>query len=893
MPAATGETLSADKTQIAAAEDTTAISGPQRLAGPNRYGTSAVVAQAWPAGIDVAFVVSGANYPDALAAAARAGVREAPVLLTSPTAISAETRTALQRLKPRRIVVVGGRSAVSDATLVGLRQLSTSGTVDRLAGRDRYETAAIVSRSYPLPVARVYLASGEDFPDALAGAALAGHQGAPLLLSGSTQLDSFASAELRRMSPREVVILGGESVLSARVATQAASLTSSGSVRRLAGKDRYETSAAIAKQFPAGSSPSYVASGLVFPDALVGAALAAWRGVPVVLTSPRRIMSGTSQALTYQRPTAMFILGGRAVLPDKLVAELARFLPAPSSPVFTTPGTQGALKLGSARYTVPADAVFVAPNGSDKNQGSARRPLQTVTAAIDAAPAGGTIVLRGGTYHQRFTVTKKLTIQNYPGEAVWLDGSVPVTAFERQGSAWLHRGWTYEFNSSPTYTWDAPDQTRPGWGFVNPDYPMAAHPDQVWINGAAQRQVKDLASLRPGAFYVDDAQNRLYLGSDPAGKSVRASAIARAIEVRAKGSVLRGFGVRRYAPSVPHMGTITAEAPAVTLENLHITDNATTGLSLLAASQRVNRVTVLRNGMLGVHGDRADGLTIKNLLAARNNLERFNSSPVSGGTKITRTRSVDVSFSTFKNNIGPGFWLDESVYNATWTNSVSSGNAGHGATMEISAKIVIAGNLVFKNKGHGLKINNTSEVAVWNNTIADNGRAVNIVQDARRGDDPSLPGHDPRRPFPDPDQTWVIGPAIVSNNIIAGSTANCLLCVEDYSHEFTAEQMRVRANGNVYQRDNRQTPLWLAVWSRGPGDPAVYQTLAAFRKATGQDSRSISLVGTEAVTSSGLATRAVGQSAPAVAIPLPSAIASLVGQPAGAKHLGSFVQGQR
>ncbi len=88
--------------------------------------------------------------------------------------------------------------------------------------------------------------------------------------------------------------------------------------------------------------------------------------------------------------------------------------------------------------------------------------------------------------------------------------------------------------------------------------------------------------MRPGTFYVDDVGDRLYLGTDPTGRSVRASTIAKAVSIRGANSSMAGIGVRRFAPSVPHMGAVTIEAPDVTLSDMRIERNATTGLHVSA-----------------------------------------------------------------------------------------------------------------------------------------------------------------------------------------------------------------------------------------------------------------------------------------------------------------------
>lgn len=555
--------------------------------------------------------------------------------------------------------------------------------------------------------------------------------------------------------------------------------------------------------------------------------------------------------------------------------------PDPGLPV----GSSGALPVGHASYPIPSGALFVAPSGSDNNNGSESNPLRTVETAIQRASNGDTIVLRAGTYHQRLSVTKRVTLQNYPGEAVWFDGSESVTGWVQDGGVWRKDGWTAQFDNTPSF-----NRGSSAGGFLNPAYPMAAHPDQVWVDGVALTQVGSRSQVQNGTFYVDYSTERLYIGTNPAGRSVRGSTIGRAMEVRAEGSVLRGFGVRRYAPSVPDMGTVTIERPNVRVENVHLTDNSTVGISLLAADIHASNLTVARNGLLGVHGNHSDRLKMSHILAAENNAENFNQAPVSGGIKITRAREVSVNLSTMRDNIGPGYWLDESVYDGKVTNSLIHNNVGHGISLEISALMTVAGNVIRDNGRFGIKINNTSDVDVWNNTVVRNNRPINIVQDNRRGDDPSVPGHDPRRPIPDPTMPWINGPVNVHNNVLDTSSGNCLLCVEDYSGEFSAEQMGVTANGNVYQRASASSPQWLTIWSRGAGNPTVHTTLGAFRSATGQEARSLYLQGTAAATAEGRVTAPVRAEASTVSLSIPSRIAQLLGVPVGSRMLGGGLQ---
>jgi parallel beta-helix repeat protein len=524
------------------------------------------------------------------------------------------------------------------------------------------------------------------------------------------------------------------------------------------------------------------------------------------------------------------------------------------APDMKRPGVADAAEVGttvgSAQYPVPAGAVVVSPSGDDNAAGTAAAPYRTLTKAASAAAAGQTIVLRAGTYHESVAVYKRVTIQSWPGETVWLDGSVPVNNFTASGGRWK-TGWSLHLDASPTYTRGAPDNTTAAWSFVSASYPMASHPDQLWIDNVAQRQVGSLGEVAAGTFFHDEGANQLWLGTDPSGKNVRASDLIRALMIRADGSSVRGIGIRRYAPSVPDMGAVTLERAGILIENVAITDSATTGLhvgsSNNSSGNTVRNVRIERSGMLGMNATYADNLTVDQLVSVNNNTEHFNTSPVSGGVKITRTRGVVVRNSVLNDNYGPGLWFDESVYDMAVTGNEMRNNAKHGLSLEISAKATVTNNTISGNDGFGIKVNDTSNVTISNNTFVGNDRSINIVQDART---PATdPGRDPRQPVPDPTMTWKNGPATVTNNVMSNQqSGNCLLCVEDYTHTRSAEQMGITANGNVYGRPNTSTPANVTVWSTGAGNPATFGSVTSFHAATGQEASGSEVIGTPTTT---------------------------------------------
>lgn len=169
---------------------------------------------------------------------------------------------------------------------------------DRIGGADRFATAVAVSQqAFPTGAPIVFLASGLDYPDALSAAPLAATLGGPLLLTPSATLPAAVAAELQRLDPAEVVIVGGPAIVGAGVEQQVAALGIAS--RRVFGADRYATSRALIESFAPPSDTLYVATGRTYPDALSAAAAAGSAGAPVLL------VNGSAAALDV--PTAALI----------------------------------------------------------------------------------------------------------------------------------------------------------------------------------------------------------------------------------------------------------------------------------------------------------------------------------------------------------------------------------------------------------------------------------------------------------------------------------------------------------------------------------------------------------------------------------------------------------
>lgn len=259
--------------------------------------------------------------------------------------------------------------------------ITETGTV-RLDGPDRYATAVAISRaSFAAPVDAVFLASGESFPDALAGGPAAARLEAPLLLTQHDEVPDVVWTELARLQPGTVYLLGGTGAVTPAVADE---LVARGyTVDRLSGLDRYATAAAVAATWPTGIGTVYLASGLSFPDALSGGAAAANNRAPVLLTGPTSLAPATRTALQTLTPDRVVVLGGTGVISTAVASAVQSLLPTGATVVryFGADRYATSAAIAKAAWPSGADTVFYA-----SGLGFADALAGVPAAAVNGAP---------------------------------------------------------------------------------------------------------------------------------------------------------------------------------------------------------------------------------------------------------------------------------------------------------------------------------------------------------------------------------------------------------------------------------------------------------------------------------------------------------------------------
>ncbi|MCT8157705.1 cell wall-binding repeat-containing protein [Bifidobacterium polysaccharolyticum] len=315
----------------------------QRLSGNDRYDTMGeIVEEAYnDISKDTVIVASGDNFPDALAASGFSGLADAPVILTNSYRLSARADGQISRLKPKKVVVIGGESAVSDSVVNQIeKRVARDAKVVRISGDTRRDTANEIFAQAKKQVGANWqddtaiIATGENFTDALSISAYAQKNKYPVFLSGKTGLDASTIKDIKGYGFTKIVIAGGSAAVPNSVIAQLKGAgVSESNIVRLGGATRYQTSLEIAKFAYSDLRPAtpVFATGENFPDALAGGVLAGRKAAPLLLVSPDT--SVNHDALNWIKSTHEFVrngtayvLGGTDAVSEAVSADIASVL---------------------------------------------------------------------------------------------------------------------------------------------------------------------------------------------------------------------------------------------------------------------------------------------------------------------------------------------------------------------------------------------------------------------------------------------------------------------------------------------------------------------------------------------------------------------------------------
>jgi N-acetylmuramoyl-L-alanine amidase len=300
---------------------------PKRIDGNDRFEVATNISKNWDHA-DYVVVTNYLAFADALTAAPFAYKMDAPILLSHPTSLTPETKDEINRLKAKKVYVIGGTGSITDHVMEELKDNGRR-VVERIGGKDRFEVALNLAQRLGLKD-KAIIANGFVFPDALTIAPYASANGIPILLTNNTNLPANIHDFLKKSAVTKTWIIGGEGSVSRAVATGLPSPT------RIGGKDRYEVASNVAKTFGQDNKRYFLATGMSFADALTGSILAAKEGGNILLTYNQELPQDTLQLLK-QNNRPVTILGGTGSVGDEIVGTIMDLHPSARPIIYFVP----------------------------------------------------------------------------------------------------------------------------------------------------------------------------------------------------------------------------------------------------------------------------------------------------------------------------------------------------------------------------------------------------------------------------------------------------------------------------------------------------------------------------------------------------------------------------
>ncbi|MDG0856955.1 right-handed parallel beta-helix repeat-containing protein [Roseateles puraquae] len=507
------------------------------------------------------------------------------------------------------------------------------------------------------------------------------------------------------------------------------------------------------------------------------------------------------------------------------------------------------------RYEVPqaARVYYVSPDGRADAPGTSLAQPTTIESAISRVVTGDAIVLRGGTYRTGgLQLNQGVTIQPYLDEVPVFKGTRVATEWQALGhNVWRTR-WATLFPAEPLGWWH-----RDREGMLTPLHRF--NNDMVFVDGQPLQSVGWAGELGEKGFYIDYARGEVYIGINPAGRSIEITAHDIALHrpsrpVHGKpsdrrGPTLRGITFTQYAyraidiegkkPSTRVSEEPTDDPVGPTPESDYgkevvgtLLENVTIShCSRVAGYFRGDRL-VIRNSLIsdtgteGIYVIGSSDVLLERNLIRRNNVARLTGYYPAAVKIFNQSHRV-----TVRDNLvidqphSNGVWWDVGNQDGVFVNNHVEGTQA-GLFFEISKGVTVAGN-VFLNNQQGVRILNSSGAKIHHNTFVDSPVLIDRNERSAQGD------HFGWHPQTGPDVQARVGHVFEGNLLVASAAVKGpLLRVEQAPvtcGKVTAPMLS-RVDGNVYLRAGTGQPLvsWAPV--AGTACQAQFATLDEFRQ---------------------------------------------------------------
>ena len=475
-------------------------------------------------------------------------------------------------------------------------------------------------------------------------------------------------------------------------------------------------------------------------------------------------------------------------------------------------------------YEIPkAEHVFfVAPEGEPGVPGTALEHPTTLESAIERVVTGDAIVLRGGIYRTGgLLLNQGVTIQPYADERPVLKGTRVAGKWEALRDNVWRTTWDRLFPASPLGWW-----RREREGMRTPFHRF--NNDMVFVNGERLISVGWEGELDAGSYFIDYDAGYIYIGRDPADQLIEItahdSALVRTSQpVHGKsndrqGPVIRGITFTQYAyrclevegkkqftmhdePTDEPVGlsdpaTFGKEVVGTVLENLTISYCSRVAGYFRGDGLVIRNTLVSDTGTEGIYVIGSADVVLEKNIIRRNNIEQLTGYYPSAVKIFNQTQRV-----IFRDNLiveqphSNGVWYDVGNRDGVIINNWIEGT-NDGFFFEISDGATVAGN-VFINNHKGVRVLNSSNVKIYNNTFVNN--PASFERNGRSSSTDHFGWHSSTGPDVDERE----GHVFVNNLLVAdASFARPLLQFEQPASLCTqlTQPMATVVDGNVYVR---------------------------------------------------------------------------------------------
>ena len=473
-----------------------------------------------------------------------------------------------------------------------------------------------------------------------------------------------------------------------------------------------------------------------------------------------------------------------------------------------------ALALASLQVLAPAALASEAASAASAScpPGATRlRAGSDLATAARAAREGDSFCLGAGTHRMQVIAPKDR--QSFHGEpGAVLNGSRLLTGFVRQGRHWFVAGQHQRGHRRP----DVPCAAgRPRCGF----------PEAVFLDERPLLHAASLAEVTPDSFFLDYELGRIYLGTDPAGRKAEASVSPAAFLGGARGVLIAGIVIEKYATSAQAAAVGHDSKPQEwTIRDSEIRLNSAIGLAVGPRS-RVLRNRVHNNGNMGAGCGGGDILFEENEISRNGWFRGMDTLWEGGGMKCVGTTRLTLRHNRVEANNGIGMWTDADNLDTLYEGNLFLRNVNSGISHEISYAAVIRGNYFYGNGdgfhvwlwGGAIQLQDSSNVQVLGNlVVAHAGNGITLIQQNRGA--------------------GRLGPFVTTGNRVTGNVIIALTAgagrsgaVADHGHAGMRNGGNV-FDGNAYHVPDARAARW--VWVEGELDWFEY------RARSGQDADS-------------------------------------------------------